>query len=391
MKSILIINFFHSSVKQAGAIRTQRFARFLPQFGWKPYIITKPFLNEGRITEVSIRDNTFYVPSVSLNKPFRLEVFIWIPFMVAKAIRLIQKHRVDVVLISCPPFHPALAGILLKKWFNVQLVVDYRDAWSLNPYYQGVDRFHQFILKGDKVLENFLLHHTDLLIVSHQTMKENYLRQFSFLKDSVEVIYNGFDPENIEGKEETLFPKFTILHLGDFYARQKTRDPSLFLASLKNFISQEKIPPEKLEVQFVGEIYEEIGKTILTLGLSSYVSCQERIPYDMAVRYLNKSHLLLLIETRDVMTTKVFEYLATGKPILALIKEGELKNLIEKYSRNSYVFTNPDFNQIITAIMDCYQSYESHHVEPSESFISNFNRQNQTKQLALCLNKLIRK
>jgi len=378
-------------MKQVGAIRTQRFSRFLPQFGWGPYVITKPFLNGKRVREVSIRDTTFCAPSIPLNKPFRLEVFTWMPFMLMKAVSVLQKKSTDVVLISCPPFHQALVGILLKRWFNIKLVVDYRDAWGLNPYYERLDWFHKLILRGDKIMEKLLLRATDLLIVTHQMMKENYLRQFSFLKDKIKVIYNGFDPEDIGGKEETLFPKFTILHLGNFYARQKTRDPILFLSSLQQFICQEKISPETLEVLFIGERYEEVENTLRTLRLSSYVSCLERVPHDMAMKYLNRSHLLLLIETRDVMTTKVFEYLATGKPILALIKEGEIKDLIEKYSNNSYILTDPDINQIIKAIRDSYQNYGSHHVEPNESFLSNFNRQNQTKQLALCLNKLIEK
>jgi glycosyltransferase involved in cell wall biosynthesis len=376
-------------MKQAGAIRTQRFARFLPQFGWKPYIITKPFLNEDRVTEVSIGDNTFYAPSVSLNKPFRLEVFIWIPFMVVKAIRLIQKRRADVVLISCPPFHPALAGILLKKWFNMKLVVDYRDAWSLNPYYKEVDLFHRFILKGDKVLEKFLLHHTDLLIVSHQTMKENYLRQFSFLKDRVDVVYNGFDPENIGIEGEPLFSEFTILHLGDFYINQKTRDPSLFLIALQKFISQEKIPQERLRVLFIGERYREVEKTISGLGLSSYVLCQDRVPHDLAMKYLDKSHMLLLIETRDVMTTKIFEYLATGKPILALIKEGEIKTMIEKFSKHSHILINQDIHQISWAIGDCYKNFLLNYYKCNEVFATIYNRKNQAKQLSVFLNKVI--
>jgi glycosyltransferase involved in cell wall biosynthesis len=222
-------------------------------------------------------------------------------------------------------------------------------------------------------------------------MRENHIRSFPFLRNRVEVVYNGFDQEEMDAAEEAPFSKFTILHLGDFYAEQKTRDPGLFLSALQKVIFRERIPPEKLQVLFLGERYGEIEKTISNLGLSPYVSCRERVPHPEATRYLKKSHLLLLIESMDVMTTKVFEYLATGKPILAFIKEGEIKDLIEKYSKNSYVLINPDFNQIITALADCYSNRESHHVEPDESFMLSFNRQNQTRQLAIRLNKLIEK
>jgi len=388
MKSILIISFLHASKKHAGAIRTQRFARYLPVFGWRPFIITKQPLNETEGGKIDKVENTFYAPFIPLNKPFRLEVFTWIPFMVAEAKRLIRKHQVAVVLISCPPFHQAMAGILLKKLFDVKLVIDYRDAWSLNPYYQSLDWLHQCILAGDKIMEKFLLRQTDLLIVTHQTMKDRYLERFDFLRNRIEVVYNGYDPEGIGIDQDGLFPQFTILHLGDFYVKQKTRAPGLFLQALQKFICQENIAPGRLRVLFVGERYEEVEKTISSLGLSPYVSCLDRVPHDVAMKYLNKSHVLLLIETGDVMTTKVFEYLATGKPILALIKEGEIRKLIEKFSKHSYILTNPDLDRFMTAIEDCYKNYSRNRYEPDESFIALYNRKNQTKELAVCLNRL---
>lgn len=389
MKSILIISFLHTSKKHVGSIRTQRFARYLPMFGWRPFVITKEPSNESRGGRMDKVENTFYAPSIPLNKPFRLEVLTWIPFMVAKAERLIRKYQVKVVLISCPPFHQAMAGILLKRLFDIKVVVDYRDAWSLNPYYQSLDWFHQCILAGDKIVEQFLLRNTDLLIVTHQTMKDRYLDKFDFLKNRIEVVYNGFDPESIGPDQNDLFPEFTILHLGDFYVKQKTRDPGLFLQALRKFISQENIVPGRLRVLFMGEKYEEVEKTISSLDLSSYVSCLDRVPHDIAMKYLNKSHVLLLLETGDVMTTKVFEYLATGKPILASIKEGEVKDLIEKFSRHSYILTNPDLHGLMAAIENCYKNYSRDRYEPDESFIAFYNRKSQTKELAVCLNRLV--
>jgi glycosyltransferase involved in cell wall biosynthesis len=309
--------------------------------------------------------------------------------MVAKAISLIQKHQTDVVLISCPPFHQAIPGILLKKLFGIKLVVDYRDGWSLNPYYQKLDWLHRCILTADKVMEKCLLLNTDLLTVTHQTMRDKYLSKFSFLKHRIKIVYNGFDPENIGSGGDDLFPEFTILHLGDFYVKQKTRDPGLFLQALQRFISQRKIAPGKLHVLFVGERYEEVEKTISGLGLSAYVSCVDRVPHDVAMKYLNKSHMLLLIESGDVMTTKVFEYLATGKPILALIKGGEIKDLIEKFSKRSFVITTSDLHRLMMVIEDGYKNYLRNRYEPDESFRASYSRKSQTKQLAICLDRLV--
>jgi glycosyltransferase involved in cell wall biosynthesis len=389
MKNMLIISFLHSSSRHIGAIRTQRFARYLPQFGWTPFIITKPSLHHNSEEGAVRNGNTIYALSIPLNKPFRLEVFTWIPFMLAKALRVLRRYRINVVLISCPPFHQALAGILLKRWFGPKLVIDYRDAWSLNPYYQSLDSFHKLVIEGDKIMEERLLRNTDLLVVSHQAMKDNYLRKFHFLEGKIEVVYNGFDPETIKTDESTLFPEFTILHLGDFYAKQKTRDPGLFLSALQDMISEQNIPPTQLRVFFVGERYSEIEKAIASKGLSAYVSYIDRVPHNTAMEYLNKSHMLLLIETGDVMTTKVFEYLATGKPILALITNNELKALIERYSSNSYVITAPDLQTIKEDILHCYKNYYRNMTALLKEFRQTFSRRNQTAVLAEKLEKLL--
>jgi glycosyltransferase involved in cell wall biosynthesis len=390
MKNLLIINFFHSSQHDVGAIRTQRFAQYLPTFGWKPYILTKfPSKRISGKTYTEL-DNTFYVPTIPLNKPFHLESLIWIPLMLKKAVEILRKIQIAVLLISCPPFHQAMAGILLKKWFGTKLVIDYRDAWGLNPYRQRLSSFRRFVLQGDKLLEHYLLRKTNLLIVSHQEMKERYLRQFNFLKGRIEVVYNGFDPEKIKSLQETLFSQFTILHLGNFYAKQKTRDPSLFLSATQRIISEKKIPIGQFQVIFIGERYSEVEEMITNKELSAYVSCLDRVSHDAAMEYLNKSHVLLLIEALDVMTTKVYEYLATGKPMLCLIRQGgELEAFIRKFSSEALILPN-DIKQIKEAIWTCFKTYQAGpcHGPVNNQFRNSFTRMEQTKLLAESLDRM---
>jgi glycosyltransferase involved in cell wall biosynthesis len=386
MKNILIISFFHSSPSRVGAMRTQRFVRYLPEFGWTPFVITKPAPNNDSGNDAA---NTFYARSIRLNKPFQLESFTWIPFMFLKAIRILKRFSMAFVLISCPPFHPAAVGILLKKLFRFKLVIDYRDAWSLNPYYQNIDWFHQLILQGDKMLEEKLLRNTDLLTVSHQVMKESYLQKFPFLKNKVEVIYNGFDPEWVNLNGKPLFSQFSILHLGDFYVRQKTRDPDLFLAAIQKLIAQERISPDYFRIFFVGGKYPKTEKAITEKGLSAYTSCLDRVPYEVAMEYLNRSHLLLLIEKMEVMTTKVYEYLSTGKPMLCLIRRGgELESLIRKFSSNSTIIFSENVDEVKEAIWKYYEDYQKGKYRSlvNEEFRKSFSRIEQTKRLVHLLN-----
>jgi glycosyltransferase involved in cell wall biosynthesis len=390
VKNLLIISFFHSSQYDVGAIRTQRFAHYLPTFGWRPYLLTKlPRMRNTRRAFME-SDATFYVPTLRLNKPFHLESLIWVPLMLKKAVEIMKRVPMEVVLISCPPFHQAMAGVLLKKWFGTKLVVDYRDAWGLNPFRQFLGRLRRFLLQMDKVMERYLLRNTHLLIVSHQEMKDRYLRQFGFLKDKIEVIYNGFDPEKIGPGRGVLFPEFTILHLGNFYAKQKTRDPSLFLSALQGVILEKRIPSDQLRVLFIGEKYREVEEAIANKGVSAHVTYLDRVPHNVATEYLNKSHVLLLIETLDVMTTKVYEYLATGKPMLCLIQQGgELEGFIRKFSPKAYILPN-DLGQIKAAIESCFEAYQAGQYMSlaNDQFRIRFSRMEQTRRLADLLDQI---
>ncbi len=390
MRKVLIISYFHSSQKEVGAIRTKGFAYYLPNFGWKTYILTKRPMFHNDAESIVEKNDTFYATTFPINKPLGLESLIWSLFMLKKAVNLLRKIPVEVVLISCPPFYQALGGVLLKKWFGIKLVVDYRDAWSLNPFRQHIESLRKFILKGDKALEHYLLRNTDLLIVSHQEMKDRYLRHFRFLEGRVEIVYNGFNQDKIATSGNDLYPQLTILHLGNFYAKQKTRDPKYFLAALQKVITEKNIQTNQLRVFFIGEKYHEVEGMIEGRGLSEFITYIDRVTHDAAIEYLNKSHVLLLIETLDVMTTKVYEYLATGKPMLCLIKQGgELESIIRRFSSNAYILSN-DLDQIKEAIELCFDNYQTgkYQIKINSQFRKEFSRKEHTRHLANLISQL---
>jgi len=197
-----------------GPFELRGFASYLPQFGWRPYVLTKMPSTGNNGQAVKEAYDTFLVPSIPLNKPFHLESFIWVPFMVRKAAEIMRKVPIEAVLISCPPFHQATAGVLLKKWFGTKLVVDYRDGWGLNPYRQRLSSFRRFVLQGDKLLEHYLLRNASLLIVSHQEMKNQYLRHFEFLKGGSRWFIMASIPKGSDLVKRLCFPSLPSCTLG---------------------------------------------------------------------------------------------------------------------------------------------------------------------------------
>jgi glycosyltransferase involved in cell wall biosynthesis len=82
------------------------------------------------------------------------------------------------------------------------------------------------------------------------------------------------------------------------------------------------------------------------------------LPQNEAIDYVFKSEVLLLLESSTSITTKVFEYLAAGKPIFAVIKKGELEKIIETHSNNSYIITSGSASEIENALVNIYQKWK---------------------------------
>lgn len=145
------------------------------------------------------------------------------------------------------------------------------------------------------------------------------------------------------------------------------------------------INSSNFQVLIIGERFETFDKKIHDLGISELVKCLGRLPHKEVIHYLRKSHLLLLIvETDGVITSKIFEYLATGKPVLALINEGELMDFIQEFSSNSYIVKKYNLKDIITAISECIPNpvLKADLGKKCQNFRRTFNRKELTKQLA---------
>ncbi|NIM58370.1 MAG: glycosyltransferase [Candidatus Aminicenantes bacterium] len=387
-KKVAVISYFFSSPDKTGGIRSQKFVKYLPQFGIEPIVITKrrtnPYSFGGRMTPL----RTFPV-----NRPFHLETLTWLPGLVLACLRLIKKEKVHSLLISCGPFSSALVGALLKKLFHVKLILDFRDYWTISPYISKVKLFNRLLNELQKPIEKWILRSADKLIVIQKTMEEQYLERFPFLDGKIKTIFNGFDGEDIPDADCELFQKFTLLYLGnlrrpvDFHLYY----PMLFLKSLRKMIDGKLIRESNFQVLIVGEKIRGFEEEVHNLGLSGIVKTLGRVPHEEAINYLRKSHfLLLIVQTQGIMTSKIFEYLATGKPILALIQTGELMDFIQAFSSNSFIVTEPSSQEITRAIRKCFRCYSSkaEQKERRKEFIESFNRKELTRQLAEILHAM---
>lgn len=388
--------------------RTEKSAKYLPKYGWHPIILR--LKNPGLFGSVSkecdkLEDVEVYpcwnilhleIPAGALRRlgtSYRFivlpDIFIgWIPMALRKGMEILNKDDIDVIYASSPPESSAIVGAILKKKTGKPLVVDMRDAWTLNPFLTSYPTpLHKRI---DRYIEKRVLESCDQFITVTENIKEDYLAIYPWLKEKTTVIRHGFDADDFPGNCKP-FDKFTITYTGAFYG---VRYPELFLAGLRKALDENRIPQEDINVMFVGSKRKELSKMVEHFALHDVIACTSRVPHKEAVEYTCKSHLLLLVEPSNSLTSKVYEYLVTGNPILAIVPQGELEQLIRRHSDNSYI--TQDVDEIADAIVDAYTKWSKGELHKTEGpkiteYMSKYTRENQTRELIEVFERTIKK
>jgi len=346
MKKVLIIaHFFLASARIPGL------AKYLPEFGWQPIILTKPigeepssrfalsddFKRKTRVIETygySPRNIRAYArehfdskKSYKKVKPFlkflygRYSEIInypdaeknWKPFAVKAGDELLRNEEIDAMISSSRPVTAHLVAKELKNKYEIPWIADLRDLWSQNANYP-YGRIRRFF---DQKLELKTLKVADALVTVSPLLTEK-LRMLHKGKRGY-TITNGFDPEKMSDGKTNLTSKFTITYTGQIYTKQ---DPSKLLVALKDLISEKAIDPKDVDVRFYGPENELLANRIEEYELSTIVRQCGVVPRDISFGKQKESQLLLLLKWEDpkergVIPGKIFEYLAARRPILA--------------------------------------------------------------------------
>lgn len=409
-KRVLFIAFDYPPIGGVGVIRTLKFSKYLPHFGWSPVVLTvrnrdlfyNPIGNdpipdgvdvvrtrnvcnnlsiiEGGLRKIGIKARIF-VPDVFLG---------WIPLTEREAVRLINEQRIDLIYTTSPPFTSAVIGARIKQKTRVRLVVDFRDAWSLNPYSQ--EYLHPRLREADRRLEELVLESADHIVTATEGIAKDYVDLYPFLSKKISPILNGFD----EADFPTAFTepsKFTITYTGYFYGN---RMPDLFFKALKRILEAGLIGPYELQFIWAGRANPQVDALIQEYGLNAITDYRGLVPKKEADRLLFESHLLLFVigktsetDPNNTLTGKIFPYLASGRPLLALVPEGAAAEMILNYSDTSYIITEDRVDCVCEAILDAFKYWKSgRYSSPGERsprtrmFRDRYNYREQTQRLA---------
>jgi glycosyltransferase involved in cell wall biosynthesis len=180
-----------------------------------------------------------------------------------------------------------------------------------------------------------------------------------------------------------------VVYTGTFYGH---RSPDVFLEAVRRLLRGNRVPVRDLEVVFVGHTARATG---LEVARDTVVRVVEQRPYFEALRYLDQAAVLLLVVPREGgagnHTGKLFNYLASGRPILALAPEPNVAADLIRESRSGVVAPPDDPDAVARSLLDLYGRWRSGTLLPDQdrAVIARYEARPQAQAYAALLDDLL--
>ena len=423
MKKILIISYYFPPLIDVGSLRALGFAKHLKTHGWEPIVLSvknpdtslckvgkqkappgiktfycRSWFNLNRATWKI--NGIFKILFKTLNKSLKTNIvqdltcipdaFIgWVIPAYLEGFKIIKDQDIDVVYVSSKPFSSALTGVMLKKVTGIPLVLDFRDPASFPASLFNKNLAGQINRKATERIEKFVLSRVNKLITTTEATKEIYLKMYPFLNGNIHRVYNGYflPPQKFRRKKKT--KKFTIAYAGNFY---HTLIPSeTFFKSLKKIIDEKIVNSDHIEFLYIGHLREKNNWFIEAESkyeLQGLLKATGYLPRDKVQKVTNECALQLLRIVPPMISTKLFEALRDGIPLLALIEGGEVERLVKIYSPNSYVITSGKVEDVVAAIVDAYNKWKKGHLDciRNDEYLKKFCKETLTAEFVNIIN-----
>lgn len=420
MRRVLLITYHYPPRPDIGSVRPGGLAKYLPQFGWEPIILT-PRLPDGprlpaRVIETEYRDvlgdwKTRFrldvgrglheqlklpISCVPRTKLLHTKVIDWVKSVVAypdpmkgwlsfavEAVRELQRNeRIDAVLSTAPPVTCHLIGRRAKEILKCPWVADFRDLWTQNHYYP----YGRIRRRVEERLERKIIGPADALVTVSAPWAE-LLRQ-KFREQPVYWVTNGFDPDEFLSRSQELTKTFSISHTGQLY--QGKRDPTLLLEVIADLIRAGAIPRTEMRIRFYGP--HESGwlpDLVQRCDLGDIVENGGLVPRPEALSRQQESQLLLLLIGPDTpgfaghYPAKIFEYMGSRRPIIALGgPPGVVSDLLRETNAGIHIRSGAELRAFLIEAFEEFRRAGYVSYVGVESVINRYTQQEMTMKFA---------
>ena len=438
MKRVLVITYYWPPSGGSGVQRWVKFAKYLPQEGWQPVIytpenpeytaidhtleaeiprtteiirrpITEPYnlyrklmgkgastdmktltagASGGAVTEISSGRKSF---KQRLSLWIRGNLFVpdprvgWVKPSVRFLKKYLAEHPVDVIVTTGPPHSMHLIGQCLHKELGLPWIPDFRDPWTRMYYLKHLPMTAR-TWRRLRAMEQSVLDDCSTVLAVTPLVQEEFQAQ---TKTPVAMITNGYDGGDFEQKVE---PDgfFNIVHTGLFAADGNPLNLWKALG-IKAWADPEF--KAALRLRLVGKVDREVYDAIEEAGLKDNVVDLGYRDHLAAVREQLAATVLVLPlrndpEYRPILPGKLFEYLASRRPILGIGQEDGAMARVLADTGAGITAGWDNLDAMRTFIDTAWEQHKAGGVPPVQGDIARFSRRSLTRELAALLERV---
>lgn len=429
-KKVLIVSYYWYPFAGVGTYRISRFVKYLMKSGWEVVILTTkqassgmqdepddPILSQCKVYRSNIIEPTGLIssgnkdasktsnPSIFYQKDknwksklavwARLNLmvpdakFTWKWFAVPLGKKIIKEEKPDLILSTSPPPTVNLIAKNLADWSDLPWLADFRDPWTNIYYYDSIPQGN-WAKKRNKKLEASALQAADRITLVNEGF---FPEHETLISKKAQVIPNGFDPDHIiKHKVETDNKLFTIRYFGSLKLNQY---PNVFIKALRNIVEQYPEKAHRIAFEFYGNIDPKIKEDFESISGNLTIRFFSYIPHNDMMKLVNSSDLLLLVigktkNSKLVLSTKVFEYMTSGNPVLGIGPlDGDAAKLVSKAEIGDF-FSHDDHDGVKHFILKLFTAKEKEEslFHPNENVINEYDFSYLTSQLEKIMQQL---
>lgn len=312
---------------------------------------------------------------------------LWVGPAYRAGLRLLALDHYDVIVSSySPPATHVVASKLKKKHPNIVWFADFRDLWVNNHITSAKGIFKHF----EQAKERRTLHGlADAIITVSRPLAADLQSRHPTLP--VWVIENGFDPQEFPTWVQSvsagpqLNDTITICYAGTIYPNR--RDPTPLFNAVNDLIDAKLISPNKVSIEFYGQNERELDEIIQRTRANRHhiIKIKGFVNRQASLEAQRKSNLLLLLESSEagakgMLTGKVFEYLVSGTPILAVGIDNThaAGELLEKTGTG---FCSTDAEELKKLLLAAIEFNQFRFYHPRKDLIAKYSREKQAQSI----------